>query len=149
MKPLIIGVGNRYRSDDGVGLVVLDQLKTTLTKEADFIACQGDASELMNHWPDRKEVIIIDACHGGKAGTVTRLDGLGESLAAYAPASSHAFSVAEVIELAGQLDALPESLTIFAVAGNHFDPGESLSPEVAQAVNSLCEQIRREITQEH
>ena len=59
--------------------------------------------------------------------------------------STHAFSVAEAIELARVLDRLPPGLIVYAVEGKNFGTGASLSAEVERATEKICQKITAEI----
>ncbi len=144
MKPLIIGIGNPHRSDDGIGPAVLEHLQPALCAYADVKTCQSDPSGLLDEWKGREHVIIIDSCcHDSVTpGTIFRLDGLRESIPADAvTTSSHAFSLADAIALGRQLNSLPTSLTLYAVVGQDFHFGTALSENVEAAIETLCEQI--------
>ena len=148
MLPLIIGVGNPFRGDDGAGSAVLERLQSVATGRADLMVCTGDPAGLLSEWQGREQVILIDACRHDveQPGTIFRVDGLGESFPIGAVStSSHAFSIADVIELGKQLDALPESLIVYAVVGHDLSPGNRLSAPVERAVNEVCNLILREI----
>src|SRR2546425_140515 len=71
---LVIGVGNEYRSDDGVGLAVLRVLKAAGLPQTCFIESNGDAMGLLEAWAAATNVILIDAVASGAApGTIHRL----------------------------------------------------------------------------
>jgi hydrogenase maturation protease len=92
-------------------------------------------------------VILIDAVRSGApTGTIYRVDARAEPLPlAWFRHSTHAFSVAEAIELARSLNRLPPRLIVFAVEGKRFDSGAGLSPEVERAVDGLVRQGLEEL----
>jgi hydrogenase maturation protease len=154
---LIIGVGNDYRSDDAVGLAVVRTLKT---KELPGILClesDGDGTTLIDTWSHASRVIIIDAISSGaqpgtvyrfdaQPGTVYRFDALIQQLpASYSFSSTHAFGVAEAIQLARTLDQLPASFIVYGIEGKKFVAGTELSPEVERAVQEVVELVEREV----
>ena len=55
----------------------------------------------------------------------------------FAHTSTHAFGVAEAIELARALRQLPSSLVVYGVEGTTFEPGMCLSTAVAERVHML------------
>ncbi|MDX9861348.1 MAG: hydrogenase maturation protease [Rhodospirillales bacterium] len=138
---LVLGVGNRFRRDDGVGPLVADRLA------ADGIPCReasGEGADLMEAWQGASHVVLIDAASSGAAaGTVHRL----EASEARVPTglfhySSHLFSVAEAIEMARILGRLPLRLTVYGVEGRDFSYGDGLSAEVAAAAEIVEGEIR-------
>jgi hydrogenase maturation protease len=59
--------------------------------------------------------------------------------------STHAFGVAEAIELARVLHQLPPVLVIYGVEGATFELGADLSEQVAAAVPQVVAQVRQEL----
>lgn len=59
--------------------------------------------------------------------------------------STHAFSVAEAIELARVLGQLPSSLIVYAIEGKNFSSGIEPSPEVENSMRKVVEQVRNEV----
>lgn len=55
--------------------------------------------------------------------------------------SSHAFSVAEAIELSCLMDQLPDMIEIFGVEGEDFGYGDSLTDVVTEACDQLIEKL--------
>jgi hydrogenase maturation protease len=144
---LVIGVGNDYRSDDGVGLAVVRTLKERALPGILCLESDGDGTTLIDTWSHASRVIIIDAISSvAQPGTVYRFDALTQPLpASYSFPSTHAFGVAEVIQLARTLDQLPTSLIVYGIEGKNFVAGTELSPEVERAVIGVVEQVRREV----
>jgi hydrogenase maturation protease len=144
---LVIGVGNDYRSDDGVGLAVVRLLKAKELPETLCLESDGDGTTLMENWSQANRVIIIDALSSGaQPGTIHRFDVLTQPLpTSYSFSSTHAFGVAEAIQLARTLGQLPASLVVYGIEGKNFVAGTQLSPEVERAVQEIVEQVRREV----
>ena len=59
--------------------------------------------------------------------------------------STHAFSVAEAVEMARALDQLPPHLIVYGIEGKDFAAGEGLSVEVEAGARKAVEQILKEI----
>jgi hydrogenase maturation protease len=136
---LIIGCGNRERSDDGAGILVAERLRE-LGIEADTRI--GDAADLIEAWKGADDVIVVDAVMtGAPVGTVQAWDGRQPLASIRATASTHGFGVAEAIELAHVLDRLPARLRIYGVEGRRFEPGSGISPEVQRAVEEVVQRI--------
>jgi hydrogenase maturation protease len=144
---LLIGVGNDYRSDDGVGLAVVRALKAKELPDTLCLESDGDGTTLMETWSQTSRVIIIDAISSGAhSGTICRFDTLKQPLpASYSFSSTHAFGVAEAIQLARTLDQLPASLVVYGIEGKNFVAGTGLSPEVERAVGEVVGLVEREV----
>ncbi|HKC88432.1 MAG TPA: hydrogenase maturation protease [Blastocatellia bacterium] len=146
--PLIIGVGNEYRGDDAVGLIVARRLKERLADSAKVLEQSGDGAALMDAWRGADAVIIIDAVtSGAAAGAIHRFDANTRPIPNDAfRCSTHAFGVAEAIELSRALMRLPRSLVVYGIEGKNFGDGVGLSPEVEKAA---CEAVRQVFAETH
>lgn len=144
---LIIGIGNTLRGDDGVGPAVIAALEARGLAGAQLIACQGDGPWLLDVWKHAGRVVIIDAVtSGGKPGAVYRFDAHRQALPTdLSFSSTHAFGVAEAIELARVLEQLPPQVVIYAIEGKHFSIGTRLSPEVERALDEVVERVAGEV----
>src|SRR5271167_935984 len=112
---LIIGCGNRQRSDDGAGILVAERLRK-VGIEAD--ARLGEAADLIEAWEGADDVIVIDAVvTGAPVGTVQAWDGWQPLAAVRTTASTHCLGVAEAIELAHVLNRLPARLRVYGIEG--------------------------------
>ncbi len=144
---LVIGIGNEYRSDDGVGLVVARELRAKNLPGVLVTESSGDGVALMEVWEAASAVILIDAVSSGTAsGTIYRFDAPTQPLPmGVSFHSTHAFGVAEAIGLAGALQQLPPCLIMYAVEGESFSAGVGLSPEVAEAAQRVVEQVTHDV----
>ena len=145
-RPLVIGIGNAYRRDDAVGLVIARHLLREASNTFEVREENGEGASLLEAWGQSNNVILVDATHSGAVpGTVVRLDaGVTPVPIRYFRYSTHAFGVAEAIELARSLGRLPRRLVVFGVEGNDFTAGEGLSAEVAASVPGLLEAVTAE-----
>ena len=102
---------------------------------------------LIEEWTGADAVIIVDAVSSGApAGTIHRLDPLSEPIpAALSQGSTHAFGLAETIELARALDRLPARLLVYGIEGERFEAGDELSPPVSAAVDAVREELRERL----
>lgn len=145
--PVIIGVGNSLRSDDGVGIWVARRLRERLPRGIPVVEASGEGAALIETWKGVARVILVDAVSSGAApGTIYRLDAAAEPIRAqFFRCSSHAFGVGEAVELARVLDQLPPRLVIYGIQGANFAAGAELSPAVAKAAAEVSQRILEEI----
>ncbi len=146
-KVLVVGVGNEYRQDDGVGPAVIGELRPRVPDGVDVCVHQGDGVTLTELWNGYDRVIVVDAAaSGAEPGTVHRLEAhrrpVPRTLFRY---STHDFGLAEAVELARALDTMPDELIIYGVEGERFGHGRGLSPRVQAAVNEVIAQILRDV----
>ena len=140
---LIIGCGNVERGDDAAGVLVVRRLREL---GADALEHSGEGLSLMESWEGCDSVILIDAVVTGAApGAITVWDGnLSPPSSATQGCTTHAFGVAEAVKMARILDRLPRRLLIYGIEGRRFELGSAPSPEVAQAVECLVQQLDRQ-----
>lgn len=144
----MICVGNAFRGDDGAGLEVAKLLRGALPDGVELLEREGEPTGLIDAFEGAEALWLVDAVSSGGApgGTVHRLDaGEQELPAGLFRASTHAFGVAEAVELARALGRLPPRTIVYGIEGARFDAGEELSPETAAAVPEVAEAVRTEV----
>ena len=142
-KPLFIALGHEYRSDDGVGVAVMDQMKAVHAELFEFIHHSGDPTDLIDLWHNR-DVVLVDAAHciDKELGAITVFDPLAEnSLAQCKSTSSHALSLQDALRFGEVLNKMPRTIQIYAIAGEDFDPGTQLSRPVKAAIAPCVDKI--------
>ena len=133
---LIIGCGNRQRSDDGAGIVVAERLRE-LGIKAD--TCAGQPADLIEAWTGADDVIVVDVVvTGAPVGTVQTWDARQVLISRKAPASTHGLGVAEAIELARVLGRLPARLQVYVIEGQRFEHGAKISPNYILESKKWC-----------
>lgn len=144
---LCVGIGNEFRGDDAVGLIAARMLQARQLPGLRVIEQSGEGAALMAAWGGAAAVFLVDAVSSGAApGTIYRLDARSLPIPAeFFHYSTHAFSVAEAVEMARALDELPPRLVIYGIEGANFDLGISLSPAVEAVLPALVEQMAAEI----
>jgi hydrogenase maturation protease len=136
---MVIGVGTRWRGDDAAGLEVARRLRGRVAAHEH----EGDGAGLIEAWTGAADVVVVDAATSGAApGTVRRFDARAEPLPARAlRSSSHAFGVADAVELARALERLPDHLEVIAIEGADFSAGVQLSSAVERAIDELVDEL--------
>ncbi len=138
--PLFVGIGNAFRSDDGVGPFVAEALA------ARGYAAQvhaGDGTGLMDLFEAHEALVLVDATHSGAApGTIVSFDAVAEKLPAELfHYSTHRFGLAEAVETARALGSLPKRLVVHGIEGGEFGAGTELSGPVREAAERLIEKL--------
>jgi hydrogenase maturation protease len=144
----VIGVGNEWRGDDAVGLLVARRLKADPWPEVEIAECRGTVTAVREAWKGAAGVIVVDAVvSGGTPGAIYRFDahGAGVPVALSRSVSSHGWGVAEALALGQVLKELPPWLIIYGIEGQTFGPGQEVSQEVEAAIPEVVRRIRREI----
>lgn len=144
----VVGIGNRARGDDAAGPCVIELLEQDPPPGTRLLSAAGDMLALFDLWNGADEVILVDAmAPGGRPGRVLRVDAGEAALDAALGnfASSHAFNLAEAIELARALGRLPPRLVIYGIEGEHFEHGSPPGATVQAAVVAVGARIRAEV----
>ena len=147
---IIIGIGNRYRGDDALGCLMADEMREATSGMADVIEHDGEPASLIESWQGRRCVILIDAVSSAaEAGTIHHIDlnkqGLPDRFRSF---STHAFGIAEAVELARVLNKLPPRIIFYGVEGKSFAADMKLSEPVQEAVKTVRQKILDEISKE-
>ena len=144
----VIGVGNAWRGDDAVGLLVARRLQEDPLPQVSIVECRGTVTAVREAWKDAAGVIVVDAVvSGSRPGTIYRFNALGAGVPVELSRSpsSHGWGVAEALALGQVLQELPPWLIIYGIEGQNFGPGQEVSQEVAAAIPEAARRIRREI----
>ena len=145
-ESVVIGVGNRWRRDDGAGLRVVDALRERVDDSVVLVESDGEPTRLLDAFALAPRVVMVDAVvTGGDPGTVHRFTdeelpggmGIGQS--------SHLVQLFETIALGKLLDKLPNGLVLIGIEATDFDNGEGTTDAVAAGVEAAAEAVLAEL----
>lgn len=151
---VVIGVGNEFRSDDGLGIYAVREMRLRmqtaehrLPQPIAFVEESGEATALMQAWEGYRHVFIIDAVRSGKApGYVHVIDALSEAVPVdFFLSSSHHLGIAEAVEMARKLNRLPQTLNLYGIEGETMEPGVGLSEAVVRSMTDLFHLLEEDI----
>jgi hydrogenase maturation protease len=144
---VLIGIGNDYRHDDAAGLDVVRAIAKLELPEVSVFEVSDDMSKLMELWERASIAIVVDAvCSGDKKGTIFRIDAdRGPVPSHLFHGSTHAFGVAEAIEMSRALGNLPGRLILYGIEGGEFHQGVGVSLQVQQSVREVIDLLRRDV----
>ena len=148
MNHVIIGIGNDFQGDDGIGHHIAKRIQSLNPPNVTVFEESGEAANLMDAWLDADVVVIIDAMVTGETpGLVRCFDASNTPLPKefYSHFSTHSFGVAESLELARALGQLPAKVIVYGIEGKHFETGQGLSLEVEQTTDNVVKQILQDI----
>ena len=103
---------------------------------------------LLHAWQNATDVILIDTAQSGGApghDSSARPESGESGFVAFFPPLTHAFGVAEAVELARALNQLPPRVVLYGIEGRSFRTGETLSPGVAGAVDEVLKGVCDEL----
>jgi hydrogenase maturation protease len=147
----VVGIGNEFRGDDAVGLMVLRQLKGSTPTGARLIELAGDESHLLELMRSADAMIIVDAVQSSApAGTIFRVDtGREPAPKDFLLFSTHAFETVTAIETARALGILPRETLLYGIVGKDFSYKVGMTEEVEDAIEVIREGILEEIYLHH
>jgi hydrogenase maturation protease len=153
MRTLVVGFGNVYRRDDGIGGAVVNALRrhlgmTPLALDDDGLDALGHpidtvvlhqlVPELAQTAADYDLVIFVDA-HTSAYPEPIREERLE---ACYKPALvSHQMHPCTLLQLAGQMGLRQPAGVLLSIKGNDFDFGEGLSAPTAALVPDVVRRV--------
>lgn len=140
-RATVIGIGNEFRRDDGVGPAVIAELRRHAPAGVALVVSDGDPTRLLEAWDGVELAIVVDAvrCAPPEPGRIHRTsidDYLGSGAAAPA-GGSHGLGLPDAVRLAEVMERTPRRLVVYAVEAADLGIGPGLSAPVARAVTTL------------
>jgi hydrogenase maturation protease len=150
---VVIGVGNEYRRDDGIGPAVIGALAEHWLPDVKLVVSDGEPARLIDDWAGMPLAVVVDAvmCEPSSPGEIHRTDVSLRQPAAPVDeththsAGSHSLGIPDALRLAAALDRLPRRLVVFAVEAADVGFGAELSVPVAAALPRLIEAVLSEL----
>lgn len=143
-KILVLGLGNLLLTDEGIGVHAAQALlRTQMPDEVTVLDVGTAILDAVFELEDADFVIVVDAVKAdGSPGTVYRIP-FSDMIRPDCIASMHGFDLSRVLALTPR-KTFPEVLVI-GVEPAVIDWSLDLSPQVAEALPIVLEQVRREI----
>ena len=139
----VIGLGQTLAGDDGVGLLVLDELEREPPPGVELHRV-SDAAALVELVQGAQRVVIVDAAVGaGAPGTVRTLQAEALADGEIAPVSTHGIAVGQALELARVLaggDLAPTAIVAVAI-----EPPRGYVTELTPAVRAAIPRAVRAV----
>ncbi len=142
----MIGIGNSFRCDDGVGLAVASEVAGLRLPGVQVLTATGEPGEVLDAWADVPLTVVVDAAFGAGAtpGRIRRWTPGTETPAA--AVSSHALGLPATYALGQALGQVPRELVVFTVDAAEVGYGVALTPQVADAVPEAVAAILAELS---
>lgn len=143
-KLLVLGIGNPSCGDDAVGPAVIERIRIFQDDNIVTLSVPAEASSIISAMKGHDNVVLVDAILSQNAtGALHVFDASRGPLPTelFPHFSSHSFGIPEAIELARVLGELPPKIIVLGIEGAQFEPGEGMSPRVAEAVEDAVRWI--------
>jgi len=153
LKPVkIIGFGNIFMGDDGIGIKIIEELKkekySSYFKNIEIIDGATSGIDLLFTLSNFDKVIIIDAVDAGQAdGEVVKFklkDIENMNNKTVRSFSLHGIRLNEVFNIMNSLKIYPD-ITIIGIKPKTITYSDKLSPEIESKIPELILMIRQEI----
>jgi hydrogenase maturation protease len=141
--PVVIGVGNEYRRDDGFGPRVVEELRRH-DPALNLRVCDGEPTRLIDLWTGAALAVVIDVARAGGAPPGEWFEMLvpDDRLPGEPAVSSHGIGLGATVDLARALDRLPRRLVVLAAVGREFGFGTGLCAPLSTAVGPVAARAR-------
>ncbi|MGE5292048.1 MAG: hydrogenase maturation protease [Micromonosporaceae bacterium] len=157
-RTVVIGIGNEFRRDDGVGPAVIGHLRGQVPAEVELAISDGDPVRLIEMWSGATLAVVVDAVRAdpAKPGRIHRfvVDKPGSAGAAAASpggpgagqsASTHGLGLDEAIGLAVALGRMPERLIVHAIEAADTTQGTGMTPAVAASIGAAAAAVQSDL----
>jgi hydrogenase maturation protease len=160
-RRVCVGLGNRFRGDDRAGLAVAERLRALVPEGIEVVAIEGDPMPLLSILERADLVLIADAVAAeasersdptaatadARADAIYRFDASDEPVpGAVFGSSTHAFGLAETIELARALGKHKARVVVYGIPGTDFNAGEELTAAVQGHVETTVQRMLADLS---
>lgn len=147
--PLILGLGNLVRGDEGLGVHAANHLSSQFTAFRSVEVMDGGTLGLSLIEPiaQSSALIVIDAANLGKPPGTTEVfigAGMDRFVVNLKTRTAHDVNLVDLLHAVKLLDCLPSARALIAIQPHTLDLSTVLSPAVEAAIKSLpdlCERL--------
>lgn len=131
---VVIGIGNPYRRDDGVGPAVAAAIDQRAIPGVRVVTGVDDPMSLLDAWSGATLAVLVDAAitNASRPGRVHRVIAGDATSAGWV--STHDLDITQALALGQALGRVPDRLVVFAVEAADIGHGIGLTRQVAAAV---------------
>ncbi len=153
MKICVVGLGNAWATDDGVGPAVIQALQSKIMPvqhQFSMFILPYAGPELFDYMQGCELLVLIDAVYSGQKPGTIHCDRWQPNLLAgrgIERVSMHGLGLGDMLALAQVLQQLPPCVVLWGVEAASTRPGPELSPVVAQAVPVVAAKIHAQLTE--
>ena len=132
---VVVGLGNSYRSDDGVGVAAAAAIDDLALPHVRVVTTVVEPLSLLEAWSGAELAVVIDGAvvTPSTPGRVRRST-VGDVVDSVEGLSSHSVDVSRTHALGQVLGRVPDALVVFTIEVADTGHGIGLTPQVAAAV---------------
>jgi len=142
----IIGFGNIFMSDDGLGIEVINRLRKKKI-DAEVIERRTSAADLMLYAQNSKKIVIIDAVDAGqKPGEIVRfkadeIDKFKDKVKSF---SLHDFNLSQALAIIKKLN-VEVDIVVIGIKPKNIGFGQNLTPQIKEKIPAIIDMAINEI----
>ena len=142
---IVIGIGNTFRRDDGVGLAVAEEIGRRSLPGVRVVTDVGDPGSILDSWAGARLAVVVDAAMGDSSdpGRIRRWVPGDEADAGVV--SSHAMGLPQAYALGEALGRIPDRLVVFSIDIADACYGLGYTSAVAAAVPRAADAVIAEL----
>jgi hydrogenase maturation protease len=142
---LIAGIGNLYRKDDGIGVIISRAIKDRINTKNDLkvdIVEISEPSLLIDVLHGYDKIIIIDAIRSNSIDTIGSVHILNyKDIDDKCMTSTHTIDLKELLILTGTIYSINMDLILLGIKGKDFSIGEGLSSELMDKISGIISTV--------
>jgi len=147
-KTLVLGIGNTVMSDDGVGVKVVQRLKSEY-RFPDHVEIVDGGTLGLDLLPMLEQIdnlIVVDAVETGKEpGFCIRLTGEELPIALETKVSPHQMGLKDLLAVARLIGHYPRTMVLIGVQPGSIEMDTELTPEIEAKVDVLIGNVLKEL----
>ncbi len=144
---MIIGLGNEFRGDDAIGILIVRKLQDENPDLAEYLIEQNDLTRILERWHNRY-VIIIDAVFSRLPawGKIHQLDSVHEiSCISKKQYSSHGLELPDIYNIGKSLNLLPNAVFMIGIEGANWEIGSQMNGELITAIPGVISLVKQKM----
>ena len=142
----VIGIGNLYRGDDGIGPKLVRKLEEKpFSPNILFFDIGLEEIKLIHLLKDLDSVLIIDAVNFEGGVGDFRFFGIDEVDSIREISGSHGSNLFEIIELSKKMDEAPDEIIIMGIKPDNMELGDEMSDEIVENIDLYLEKIEEKL----
>lgn len=150
---IVIGMGNPLLGDDAVGLLIVDELKKTVSKtfaDVDFKKNYSGGMDLLDDLLDKEKAVIVDCVKTGNKPSgychefsIEHIDDITQPRIV----DSHSLDLLTVLETGERCGfSIPKEIVIYGVEGTDFtefceEPTTAVREGMKEAIKKITQQL--------
>ena len=146
-KTVVIGIGNRYLRDDGIGIQVAEEFARRQLREDVLVrSFQTVDLSLLAMFEGASKIIVVDALKSGEPpGTVSRYTIIPSKVALVAIPAPHGLGLQDMFDIASQTGLLTCPVTVIGIEPRDCTAGEGVSAELFRVLPHVLDTVGQEV----